>query len=62
MQNIIEQTERLSVNDRVALEKQMAIPTRPGAGTVGKGIRLYANYFQVASNLIYIISSLCIGY
>ena len=47
MQNIIEQTERLSVNDRVALEKQMTIPTRPGAGTVGKGIRLYANYFQV---------------
>lgn len=47
MQSIIEQTERLSVDDRVALEKQMTIPTRPGAGTAGKGIRLYANYFQV---------------
>jgi hypothetical protein len=47
MQSIIEQTERLSVNDRVALEKQMMIPTRPGAGTAGKGIRLYVNYFQV---------------
>jgi len=47
MQNIIEKTERLSITDRVALEKQMSIPTRPTPGSAGKGIRLYANYFQV---------------
>lgn len=47
MQKIIETTERLSINDRISLEKHMTIPTRQGAGTAGKGIRLYANYFQV---------------
>lgn len=47
MQKVIEETERLSISDRVALEKQMSIPVRPGTGSIGKGIRLYANYFQV---------------
>jgi hypothetical protein len=27
----------------------MTIPVRPGTGSVGTGIRLYANYFQVTS-------------
>lgn len=47
MERIVEKTERMSLNDRVSLEKQMTIPMRPGTGTTGKGIRLYANYFQV---------------
>lgn len=47
MQSIVEQTERMSMSDRVALEKQMKLPMRPNKGTLGKGIRLHANYFQV---------------
>lgn len=39
--------ERMSVADRQSLEQKMALPLRPSAGSLGKAIRLYANYFAV---------------
>ena len=39
--------QRLSINEKQALESKLALPLRPGTGVLGKGIRLFANYFQV---------------
>lgn len=38
---------RLSNAEKQSLETKLALPLRPSPGTLGKGIRLFANYFQV---------------
>lgn len=40
---------RLSAAESQSLESKLALPLRPGTGSLGKGIRLHANYFQVTS-------------
>lgn len=45
------ESTRLSDVDKQALETKLGLPIRPGTGMVGKGIRLFANYFQVKLNL-----------
>lgn len=39
---------RLTDTEKQALETKLALPLRPGTGSVGKGIRLFANYLQVS--------------
>lgn len=41
---------RLSAKDLQILETKLALPLRPDTGAVGKGIRLYANYFSVLNS------------
>lgn len=43
---------RLSAKDLQILETKLALPLRPGTGVVGKGIRLYANYFNVLIHFV----------
>jgi hypothetical protein len=40
-------SSRLSDAECVQLEKNRPLPQRPGTGSVGKGIKLVANYYQV---------------
>jgi len=42
----------LNPNQKADLETQLALPLRPGTGAAGKGIRLYANYFQVGGSTV----------
>lgn len=42
-----EQVVRLSAKEKQSLEAKLALPLRPGTGQLGRGIRLYGNYFQV---------------
>lgn len=40
-------SSRLTEAQAIQLEKSQTLPIRPGTGTVGKGIKLVANYYQV---------------
>ena len=44
-----EKMSRMAICELQALESKLNIPTRPSPGVEGKGVRLYANYFEITS-------------
>lgn len=47
MANPLPSIDFLNIHDRQRLERELSIPKRPNTGSLGKGIRLLANYFCV---------------